>query len=226
MADKKTDVQPSKTADENETQVDETKNEESQTDEDTEGTSTEGEDVENKEGDYYEEELKRLRVIEEEKKKLEEDLAEQKRRVEIKDRALQAEKKKAKPEASLDKEAIKQELRTELRVEREIERVGSTEAERQLIQHHYQNSIVKTGNVVDDIRNAVAVANAKRISELLGRQSAEDAAENTSASSMLSGGMQGASGGSRIKSPAQKIAENTLKHVSPEAAKRVKNYLR
>lgn len=211
MAEEKTVPPQTTNEDENDTQVEETENEESQTDEAAEDTSTEGEDVENKEGDYYEEELKRLKGIEEEQKRLEKENAEQKRIIEIKNRALQAEKKKVRPQdAPIDRESLKKELLTEMRFETELERTAATSAERDVIKHHYQNSIVRTGNVTKDIQNARAVANASRLQEILSKQNAEDAQDDESASSMLGGGMRGANQSPKMKTQTRKEAEKTL----------------
>lgn len=221
MADEKTDVQPSETADETETQLKD-ENQESQTVENTE----EGGDDVKQEGDYYENELKRLKGIEDEKKKLEEDLAEKQRQLEIKNRALQAEKKK-KPETT-DRDSLKNEILTEMRVEAEVNRVAANKNERELLMHHYQNSIVRTGNVSDDIKRALAVANANRLAELLNKQAEEDAADDVSAASMASNGYGAPQGSSKMKSATRKEAEAILKSFKgfkPEMLKKLDTYL-
>jgi len=47
--------------------------------------------------------------------------------------------------------------------EQEAEKLSTTEAQRKVIMHHYQNSIVKSGNIKADIENAFYIANKGRI---------------------------------------------------------------
>lgn len=221
MADEKTDVQPSETAEEIETPSKDV-NEESQTVEGTEDTSSEGENDEKQEGDYYEVEAKRLKDELDQKDK---DLAEKNRQIQIKERALQAEKKK-KSEPT-DRDSLKKEILNEMRFETELGKTSGSQAERDVIKHHYENSIVRTGNVSEDIKRALAIANANRMGELLGRQAAEDAADDASASSMLSTGY-GSPQGIKAKSAARKEAEAILKgfkSFKPEMLKKLDQYL-
>ncbi len=225
MAEEKTDVQTSQTTEETET----LENDESQTDEDTTTDADgESEDVENKEGEsFYEAELKRIQDAEDEKrKKLEEELAETKRQRDIKDRALQAEKKKTKPaaETSTNKDELKREILNEMREEQELERATTNKAERELLKHHLNTTIKRSGDIKIDIQRAWAVTNAARLPELLSRQTQQDEADDSAANSMLSAGYNGQRGPSKIKSPARKIAEEALKN-NPAALKNLDKYL-
>ena len=206
------------------------KTSESQTDEGGVEPSIEPEDVGKKESDYYETELKRLQAVEAEKEKLEESVLEKERIIEHKNRALQAEKNRRRPstEEPTDRESLKREVLTEIRVDAELEKMTATPAERKIIFHHYQSSIVKTGDVREDLKRALAVSNANRMQELLNRQASEDAADDSAASSMLGTGYGAERGPSHLKSQARKEAENIIKSFKsfkPEMLKNLDKYL-
>lgn len=149
----------------------------------------------------YQEELDRIEL---EKKLLEdrhkEELATQRaerdRIMALKDKALNDEKEKTKSV----KESWKSELKEELRQERTLERAQdeinkSTDdlSARKVILHHYQNSIVRSGNLADDIQMAIAIANRKRVAELLNERAAEDMDNKKSIASMGGGNLPGRS---------------------------------
>jgi hypothetical protein len=66
--------------------------------------------------------------------------------------------------------AVMEKRTTRSRAELAADRLSKSPAERDLILHHYDNSIIPTGNIEDDIENAYALANKKKfqgtISEL------------------------------------------------------------
>lgn len=226
MKDQETDVQASQTSDETETQT----NDESQTGSDTEETSTDGEDAENKTSDYYEAELKRLRDVEAEKIKLEEQLKEKQRQVDIKNRALQAEKeKKSKPtDAGFNRDDLKKEIMAEIQFDRELSSLTQNKAEQDLVRLHYSKSIVRTGNVQQDLLNARAVANASRVVEILNRQAEDSYAEDSAAASMISGGGSSVNVGTKAQTATRREAEKLLrsfKGFKPEMLKALDTYL-
>lgn len=72
---------------------------------------------------------------------------------------------------------------------------------------------------------AIALANAKRMPELLQRQLAEDEIDEKVAASMKSGTSSGFSTDVRLKSKARKEAEEILKSIDPKAVKHLNKYL-
>lgn len=97
--------------------------------------------------------------------------------IEHKNRALQAEKKKAKADPSSE-DAVTERVIERLAFDRKVEAVTTDAAERDLIRHHYQNSIVRTGNVDDDLAMAVAIANRKTVMAQREAQAREEGREN------------------------------------------------
>ncbi len=227
MADELQDSQESaKNPEETET----SENLESQTDGDSPDPSDGVEDVEKQPSDYYEAELQRLKADAEEKQKK---LDEKDRQIEIKNRALQAEKKKKVDTDLTDRDSLKREVLAEIRLESELDRISKSKAEREVVMHHYKSSIQRTGDVQEDLRRAVAVANAGRVSELLARERSEDDSLEASAASMLGGGnMRGNRPTSTLQSNARKEAEAILKNIKRQgfdgakAVKHLDNYLR
>jgi len=194
---KKTDAPPSENVEEIETPT----NDEVQTDE---GTEPEGEDVEKQEESYYKQEYEKLQSTLQEKETLLEDKEKQ---IEIKDRAIQALKKKPK-ESVDDIDSLLEAKLAERDVKATVKTIASTPEEEKVILHHYHNSIVKTGDPETDIRRALAVANEGRIHDLLGREKADEEADDAVISS-FSGGYS-APKGVRIKSQARKLVESLL----------------
>jgi len=153
---------------------------------------SEEEDLENEEGDdpdsYYKEQYAELQKKHDE---VEERLKEKDRQIALKDKAL---KKKIQPPTATksdDLSETEQKLLARLernQVEREaknrIQSMAGSEAEKELILHHYSSSIVRTGDLGTDIKRALAVANGDRINELLDRETAEDAQNDAQISSM------------------------------------------
>lgn len=172
---------------------------------------------ENPTGDsFYQEQLK---AMEEENNRLKEEAAEREKQIEIKNRAIQAMKKK--PEAkSTDHDSLKQELLAEMRAEisrkeaqQFIETVTGDKAEREVFLRHYEK-FPKSGNVQNDVLGAIATANAPRILELLGRNRTDEANEDRVISSMSGGGVRSAQ--PRAKTALRKEVEKLL---PPEAKK-------
>ncbi|MFH2232621.1 MAG: hypothetical protein ABII13_05655 [Patescibacteria group bacterium] len=190
----------------------------------------------NQDESFYKTELARLKELEEKQEKLEKDLAEKERQVEIKNRALQAEKAKRrqKDEDSPPDKDWRDELRAEFDrrervsdVKSELKRLTSSQAQYELALHHFNTAVSKIseGNTEQDALMAIALANAKRMPELLQRQLAEDEIDEKVAASMKSGTSSGFSTDVRLKSKARKEAEEILKSIDPKAVKHLNKYL-
>lgn len=201
--------------------ADETVNEDDQTveGEESESSTDNEQDDEKKEDqtDEYEQELKRLK----------DELDEKNRQVSIKDRALQAEKKKNKsqdPAPSFDAETIKAEIKAELKAEQTLRSMAGSDSEYELAMHHYQNSIVRSGDMVKDSRHAIALANANRIQELLDRDHLVEEGQARGISSM-SGASRGDGASSKAKSQLRREVEELVKGINPKAVKHVGKYV-
>jgi len=233
MSEENTDVQESENPEEKET----LETDEPQTDEGADASinsEDESENIAKQEEDIYAEELKKLKDKESEQDDI---LKEKDRQLKIKDRAIQAEKKKRKElESRTDDESDpvvwKDELRAELdrrdqmrEVKEQLKGLTASKSEFDLALHHYEKTIRQSGNSEEDAVLAVAIANAKRFPELLQRFREESELEDTSAASMLGGGSTPQSGGLRAKSAVRKEAEKILKAVRPEAIKKLDKYI-
>lgn len=194
-------------------------------------TAVDGDDVK-QEDSFFKEELERLkeneRIAAERAKELEDAVAEKERIIEIKNRALQAEKKKAPRDVSFD--TLKEELKAELRAEQaerdamhKIQSLASDKTEQEVIMRHYKNTIKLTGDPEADALTAFAVANARRLPALLGRQSTGDIDDMDDHSVRSMGGMaRGVQPSSRPKTALEREVE---KIVPKEAQKFVKRNL-
>lgn len=208
---------------------DNTANDDGQTDEDVDAVdSSENEDVEKQEGDqFYADELKRIQELEREKAALDQQLQEKQRQLDIKDRALR--KRAEKPsEAKFDpqsKEELFQEWerrQTEKEAEREIKRLVPDTAAQKLVLHHYKNSIVRSGDVQDDIAAAFAVTNRKRVTEVLNREREQDEQDDVVASSMMSQG----TAPSRGRMPPSRLRSQIESLVPKDAHKLIDKHMR
>lgn len=144
--------------------------------------------------------------------------------IEHKNRAIESTKKKSKDfDVDSLKESIKSELRSELleqEIQKKINVISSDRSERDLIQHHYQNSIRKTGNVEEDLMNAVALANRKTVwNERITRASEERNEEFLT--SVRPSDARGATK-SIITDPVLREAAKLVRAVKPEAVKHLK----
>jgi hypothetical protein len=148
--------------------------------------------------DFYKTEAEKLRA---EKTKLEADIAEKNRQLGLKDEAL-----KKKSDKIPDAEKLKSDILTEFE-QRQIKREAFKAIEttvvdknaQELIKDAYENKIVRSGNVDDDIDAAVAYVNRKRVNELLRRESEESEQEDRVVSSQLGSGTR--AGSSSVKAP-------------------------
>lgn len=208
---------------------DNTANDDTQTDEGVDANdSGKNEDVEKQEGDqYYANELKRIEELEREKADFEEQLKEKQRQIEIKDRALQKIKTRrdeTKVDSTTKEELFREweERQAEKEALAEIKRMAPDAAAQKLVMHHYKNSIVRTGDVQDDISAAFAVANRKRVNELMNRERQQDEHDDLVASSMSSQG----TAPSRGRMPPSKLRQQIESMVPKEARGLVGKHMR
>lgn len=194
---------------------------ESQTDEDINPQPVEGDGNVEKESQEIEEDF-----YAQEAKRLESELAEKKRQLELKDRALQAEKKKRKVESSgvVDEDALIARLESR-QAEKEAKKMIDTllpdANARKVVEHAYDNFIVKSGNAEDDIHAAIAYANRKRVVELL-RAEKEDEVEEDRAISSMAGV---ATRPSRSTLPKSVLRREVEKLIPKDAKKHLDKYI-
>jgi ribonucleotide reductase alpha subunit len=140
-----------------------------------------------------------------------------------KNRALEAEKKANK---AIDKDVLKAEIRDELKKElsqewksdlnqseldRKLNALTADPAERELIKTHYNNSIVKSGNLDEDLQYALAIANRKTVFDQRVNRAIEEKNENFLTSFQ----------GSDIRSKMSGVTQDPIKQ---QAAELLKNW--
>jgi chromosome segregation ATPase len=210
---------------ENLAEKDNSTNETEQTNENAEETQTEGGDVEKKEESVYEQELAELRKREDD---LKQELAKKEEIIEHKNRAIESTKKKLKESgASDEKEALLKRLEaleSKLsggEVKQVLSKLTNDKAEAELIEHHYNNSIVRTGDLQRDIQMAMAIANSNVVLEQKRNRALEEGNENFLASFSKTGDASGKNE-TVTRDPIQRAAEDLVRSINPNAVKFVK----
>ena len=161
----------------------------------------------------YQEELERIEAEKEAiRGQLEEEKAEKARLMELKDKAIKAEKDKTKDVKTSLKEEIMQEWRQELALKeakKAISSITDDPVAQKVTLHHFERlpESLKTGDVEEDLLTAYALANRKRIASLTSAQSAEDMGTQRSISS-LGNGSSGRSSFQTSPSAAARLAES------------------
>lgn len=200
-------------------------NEDTETTENAASTQEDSGDGEKQELSPYERELAKLRKRDEEREK---ELAKKDEIIEHKNRALEATKKQLKEAKPSEVEELKAKIaKLESRVggdeaKRLISTLTTDQAERELIEHHYNSSIVKTGNLVDDIQNALALANRSVVMEQKRNRAIEEGNENFLASFAKGGAVKGDQPGVTLN-PIQRQAEDLVRSINPNAVQFVKD---
>lgn len=149
----------------------------------------------------YQEEAERLEAeAKAERDRLTADIAAEKadkeRISKIKDKALADEKEKTRSVKESWKSELKEELRQERLLEKaqeQIESLTEDPAARKVIMHHYQTSIVRTGNIANDISMALAIANRKHLDRIIQEENMNDERNSKSIASMGGGDLPGGS---------------------------------
>lgn len=167
----------------------------------------------------------RLKELEAEQARLKEELT---KKDEIITRKEEVIRKAKKPESSPELEdrfkALEQRL-IEKDVREQINSLTSDQHERELAFRMYQDRIVKTGNIADDVKMAFGAANADLT--LKSRQQAlEQDAFESSLASRASGHVNAPQPSRSLKSPEYKLAESLLDKIEPKAKEHLAKYLR
>lgn len=170
----------------------------------SEEVSTDHQDEEPVEQSPYEEELARIEAEKQEAQKrvdavqaeLEKEKAERKRQMELKDEALKKEKSKTADIGEKWKnEALQEwERRQDLRDARaKVADITADPTAQKVVLHYFETlpDVLRTGSVDDQLLTALALANRKRLPNLLNAEQMEDVEERRSLSSM--GGNDGGS---------------------------------
>lgn len=143
-----------------------------------------------------------------------------------KNRAIESLKKKTQDVP--DEDALADRLlrkMDERNVERDIQSkiasLTSDSAEREVILRHYQSSIVRTGNVEEDLKNAIALANRDVVWEQRRNRALEERREDF-ITSFAGTSLRGDTGSSRTNDPIMAQTEALLRSINPEAIKHLK----
>lgn len=161
----------------------------------------------------YQEELERIEAEKEAiRAQLEEEKAEKARLMDLKDKAIKAEKEKTKDVKTSLKEEIMQEWRQELALKEARKAISSITEDpvaQKVTLHHFERlpESLKTGDVEEDLLTAYALANRKRIASLTSAQSAEDMNTQRSISSLGGSSSSGRSSFQTSPSAAARLAQ-------------------
>jgi len=191
-----------------------------QTDEGTDQTSKEGENVEKKEDSPYKAQLDEMNARLKEKEDI---IAKKDKALEVKNRAikeLKSEKTVSDEEAEMEERVLaKMETRqAEREFKNAVAALTGDETEKALVIQHYEQSIVRTGNVQRDLKSALALANADNLYEMRQAQMRGEVHEDDMASLSSSISAQAPSK-TNYKSPVQRQAESFLDAINPKAKK-------
>lgn len=122
-----------------------------------------------------------------------------------------------------DREALKAEMRAEYRAERQIEKFEEAleshtndKVKRELVRKIYDHKIVKSGNVQEDLANALAIADRNVNAALIEKQAQMERDENDMAD-YQSSDVRGEAD-SKSQNPAHKIAAQILRNAGKEKA--------
>ena len=175
----------------------------------------------------YEQELADLKEREEVLKK---ELEKKEEIIEHKNRAIETTKNKLKNATSSSEiEDLRKELETlksglqGSEVKRMIAKISTDPAERELIERHYNSSIRLTGNLEDDVQNALAIANRSVVMEQKRNRAMEEQNEDFLASFAKGGSATGNSPKTYVSNPIQREAEELVRSINPNAVKFVKD---
>ena len=151
-----------------------------------------------------------------------------------KNRAINALKNKAKAqddeESDDDDEIVEEKIdksyvdkkNEEILVGLSLDKNVNDEAEKKLIKYHYNNSIIKTGDIAKDLKNARAIANEHIIESI--KKTREEAARNESEMTGYSAGipkreLNASDKGGPKDTPVNRAAAALLDKIDPEAKK-------
>lgn len=191
---------------------------ENQTDESSNGQQTVETNVEKQEESPYAKQLEELRARE---KELNDQLEKQKELIANKNRAIESLKKKpTESEDDITEKVLKrlEGKQTEEKVQSKVNALTGDATEREVIMKHYQSSIVKTGNMDEDLKSAIALAQRDQIWEARRNQALEERREDF-ITSFAGTSLRGETPKSNSQDPILRQAEAIVRAVNPEAVK-------
>lgn len=168
----------------------------------------------------------RLRELEAEQARLKEELTKKDEIITRKEEVIRKSVKKPEPAPEFEDrfKALEQRL-IEKDVREQINSLTSDQHERELAFRMYQDRIVKTGNIADDVKMAFGAANADLT--LKNRQQVmEQEAYESSLASRASSHVNAPQASRSLKSPEYKMAESILDKIEPKAKEHLAKYLR
>lgn len=154
---------------------------------------------------------------------------ERKRQVDIKDKALEKAKKDSEP----FKQELKREMKGELQRELDLRdargrlrELTSDPTAQKVILHHFENlpDSLRTDDMEENLLTAMAIANRKRLPELLNQNQVEAESERASIASMGGANLPGRSSFQKAPSPVARTAGQLLKAYAgknPDLAKKL-----
>jgi hypothetical protein len=175
----------------------------------------------------YEKQLKELQARAE---AAESKLTEKEEIIENKNRAIEAQKQKLKkstPEDELTERLLArvEERQTEKSVESRVQALTSDKAEQDVILHHYRSSIVKTGNVDNDLKMAVALTDGDKNWEQRANRAMEERREDF-ITGFAGSSLRGETKNSTIRNPIHAAAAEIVRAVNPKAVERLDDYFK
>ncbi len=167
----------------------------------------------------------RLKELEEERTRMQEELTKKEDIIARKEEVIRkAAKKSESPAEFEDRFKALEEKLVDKDVREQIAGLTSDPHERELAFRMYKDRIVKSGNVVDDVKMAFGAANAD-LTLKSRQQVAEQEAFETSLATRTSTHVSAPQSGRSMKSAERKLAESMLDKIDPEAKKYLDKYL-
>lgn len=173
---------------------------------------------------------KQLEELQKRAEEAEAKLQEKDKLIENKNRAIEATKKKLKettPEDELESRLLArlEEKQNEQSLSAKIKALTSDPAEQEVIERHYKSSIVKTGNIETDLKNAIAIANSDQVWEQRRNRAMEEQRENFM-TGFAGSSLRGDAPGSKIRDPIHAAAAELVRAVNPKAVDRLNEYFK
>lgn len=167
----------------------------------------------------------RLKELEAERSRMEEELKKKEEIIQRKEDVIRKAAKKSEPPAEFEDrfKALEEKL-IDKDVREHISSLTSDPHERELAFRMYKDRIVKSGNVLEDVKMAFGAANAD-LTLKSRQQVAEQEAFESSLATRTSTHVSAPQSGRSLKSPERKLAESMLDRIDPEAKKYLDKYL-
>lgn len=212
--------------DENTTQPEVENEAQMETVETTEGSETKQPETQTEESPF----AKQLEELRKRAEEAEAKLQEKDKLIENKNRAIEATKKKLKestPEDELEARLIArlEEKQNAQQLKAKIHALTSDPAEQEVIERHYNTSILKTGNIDNDLKNAVAIANSDQVWEQRRNRAMEERREDFM-TSFAGTSLRGDAPGSKVRDPIYAAAADIVRSINPDAVKHLDNYFK